>query len=59
MTPQMLHHPKTKLHSGADPIATAIPTLFSAYCDVWYYTDAQGKAVHVEESVLDMVKTLT
>jgi ribosomal protein S18 acetylase RimI-like enzyme len=30
----------------------------NAYCDVWYYTDAQGKAVHVEERVLDMVKEL-
>jgi ribosomal protein S18 acetylase RimI-like enzyme len=28
------------------------------YCDVWYYTDAQGIGVRVEENVLDMVKNL-
>lgn len=28
------------------------------YCDVWYYTDAVGKSVRVEEHVLDMVKDL-
>lgn len=29
-----------------------------SYCDVWYYTDARGQAVRVEEHVLDMVKVL-
>jgi ribosomal protein S18 acetylase RimI-like enzyme len=29
-----------------------------AYCDVWYYTDARGQAVRVEEHVVDMVKNL-
>ena len=28
------------------------------YCDVWYYTDAAGKSVCVEEHVLDLVKNL-
>ena len=29
------------------------------YCDVWYYTDAQGIGVRVEEHVLDLVKDLS
>lgn len=28
------------------------------YCDVWFYTDAQGQNVRVEETVLDMIKEL-
>jgi ribosomal protein S18 acetylase RimI-like enzyme len=28
------------------------------YCDVWYYTDAQGRSVGVEEHIIDMVKKL-
>lgn len=28
------------------------------YCDVWFYTDARGQSVRVEEDVLDLVKDL-
>jgi ribosomal protein S18 acetylase RimI-like enzyme len=28
------------------------------YCDVWFYTDAKGQNVRVEETVLDMIKEL-
>ena len=28
------------------------------YCDVWFYADAAGKSVRVEETVRDMVKNL-
>ncbi len=28
------------------------------YCDVWFYTDARGQNVRVEETVLDMIKEL-
>jgi ribosomal protein S18 acetylase RimI-like enzyme len=28
------------------------------YCDVWFYTDAAGRNVRVEETVLDMIKEL-
>ena len=29
------------------------------YCDVWYYNDARGQAVRVEEDVMDLVKHLS
>lgn len=28
------------------------------YCDVWFYADAAGKSIRVEETVWDMVKNL-
>jgi ribosomal protein S18 acetylase RimI-like enzyme len=28
------------------------------YCDVWFYADAAGQTVRVEETVLDMIKEL-
>ena len=28
------------------------------YCDVWFYADAAGKSIRVEETVWDMVKSL-
>lgn len=28
------------------------------YCDIWYYTDARGQAIRVEESVVDLLKNI-
>jgi len=50
-----LENPKARrLYERLEYSATGEP-----YNDIWYYTNAQGQSVRVEEMVVDLVKTLT